>query len=211
MTRLLLVRHGETEWNQSRRYQGQRDIELNAVGLEQAEALERRLSTEHIVAAYASDLQRAMVTAQEIVAKQGLEVVPCRDLRELDFGAFEGLTFDEIEKRYPAELEVWQVRCIDVAPPNGETLHQLAVRVKTCIDYVIAKNPDGSVLVVSHSGPLRALLCSLMGFELDLWWRFRLGTGSLSIVETYPTGNILALLNEVSFQKQKENVHWPSP
>lgn len=211
MTRLLLVRHGETGWNLDRRYQGQRDIALNATGLKQAERLRERLADEDIVAAYSSDLQRAMHTAMTIVSHRCLEVVPCRELRELDFGGFEGLTFEEIEQRFPVEMKTWLDRCIDTPPPGGESLTQLAVRVKSLSNWIVAQHPEGTVLVTAHSGPLRALLCILMDIDLGYWWRFRVGTGSLSIVETYPQGAVLALLNDTSFQSQRENVWWPSP
>ncbi|MBI2907872.1 MAG: alpha-ribazole phosphatase [Chloroflexi bacterium] len=212
MTRLLIVRHGETEWNQSRRYQGQRDIALNANGLDQAEMLARRLDSEDIVAAYSSDLQRAMRTAQAIISGRGLEIVPCPELRELDFGDFEGLSFEEIEQRFPEQIQAWMSRRVDVSPPSGENLMQLAQRVSSVVTRIERERPEGTVLVTAHSGPVRALLCTLLQIDLSYWWRFRIGTGALSIVETYPEGAVLTLLNETSFQNHaKENLFWPSP
>lgn len=212
MTRLLIVRHGETEWNQTRRYQGQRDIPLNTTGLEQAERLAQRLAGENIVAAYSSDLRRAMRTAQAIVAGRGLEIVPCPELRELNFGGFEGLSFEEIQQRYPAEIVSWMRRGVDVSPPGGENLIQLAQRVSAAVERIEREHPQGTVLVTAHSGAVRALLCTLLEIDLGYWWRFRIGTGALSIVETYPEGAILTLMNETSFQEnEKENIFWPSP
>ncbi|MFH1484868.1 MAG: alpha-ribazole phosphatase [Chloroflexota bacterium] len=212
MTRLLVVRHGETEWNRDRRYQGQKNVGLNDTGQRQAERLKDRLADENIVAAYSSDLQRAKRTAETIVSSKGLEVVPFPGLRELDFGQFEGLTFEEIEQRFPSENRSWLSRRIDVSPPGGENLVQLAKRVSSATDRILRQNAEGTVLVASHGGPIRAILCSLLEIGLTFWWRFRIGTGSLTIVETYPEGAVLTLLNETSFHDSgKDNVWWPSP
>ncbi|MCX5998617.1 MAG: histidine phosphatase family protein [Chloroflexi bacterium] len=102
MARLLLVRHGTTAWNEMGRYQGSSDIALSARGLREAEALGKRLTDEKIDAFYASDLRRAVQTAQAIIpAERHGELVICRELREIDFGEFEGLTYNEIRTRHP--------------------------------------------------------------------------------------------------------------
>ena len=147
MTELLLVRHGETDWNAELRWQGHADPPLNARGREQARALAEQLSGERFDAVYTSDLRRARETADEVAARLGIEPVPLADLREVDVGEWSGLTYAEIEARWPG-AERWHV---------GETPEAMAERVVAAARRIAAEHPDGRVLLVSHGGPIRAI------------------------------------------------------
>ena len=150
MARLLLARHGETDWNLGRRVQGHTDIPLNATGIAQAQSLAERLATEPLVAAYSSDLARARDTAATVAAPHGLSVSIDPDLREKNFGSWEGLTDTEISARFPAATRgAWG---------DGETTEEVAERVVAALLRVRQAHPAGLVLVVSHGGPLRAAL-----------------------------------------------------
>ena len=153
MTEILLVRHGETGWNRENRVQGHTDRPLNATGLEQARALADRLATAPLVAVYASDLVRAHDTAAIVARAHGLEVTLDRDLREKNFGSWEGLADGEILERFPDAIRGrWG---------DGETSEAVAERAMAAIDRIRARHPAGPVLVVSHGGPLRAILAHL--------------------------------------------------
>ena len=196
MSRLLLVRHGTTEFNTGRRFVGRSDVELSAAGRQQVVSLRDYLAGERIDAAYSSDLRRALVTAEVICQGRGLEIVTCPELRECDYGECEGLTFSEIGSRYPDVA----ARCIDFTLdlefPEGECFRDLFERVGRFQERLSRHRPDETVLVVAHDGSLKALLCLLLGIDGSHWWQFRMDTASVSTVEASPRGARLARLND---------------
>jgi probable phosphoglycerate mutase len=150
VTTILLVRHGETDWNAERRVQGHSDTPLNETGRSQARALAEELADEGIDAVYSSDLLRAHETARIVARARGLEVTSIRDLRERHFGTWEGLTDDEIFARFPeARNGSWG---------DGESREEMAGRVLQALQRIAETHEGGRVLVVSHGGPLRAVL-----------------------------------------------------
>jgi alpha-ribazole phosphatase len=193
--RLLLVRHGETDYNRQWRYQGRTDLGLNQAGRRQAERLRQRLYREPIDTVYASNFKRAVATANIIARRRGVRVVPCENLAEIDFGKFEGLTYDEIVKRYPD----WEPSDFSFAAYGGESLEQLARRIRAFADELPGDNPaDADILLIAHSGSLRVLLCLLLGIDIESWLRFRLAPASLTVVEDVGRKPVLTLLNDVS-------------
>jgi len=193
--KLLLIRHGQTDWNLAQRFQGQSDIPLNEVGRKQAQALAERLSVEHFDAVYSSDLQRATETARIICRS---EFHSDSRLREVNFGDWEGMTYDEIKAKYPETLTAWEADIFKNAPPHGETLEGLAVRVQSMLDELREKHEDQNVLVVAHGGVLQTLICLALKLPPTMYWQFHLSTASLSEVAFYPAGAILNLLNDTS-------------
>ena len=194
--RLILVRHGETVWNAEHRYQGMTDLPLSARGTLQARALAARLAAEPIDLIYSSDSKRAWQTAEEIATIQGAKVLREPRLREMSFGIWEGLTYPELRERYPKALAEWQREILGTAPPGGESLGELAVRVEAMLDDLRGLDEIETVLLVSHGGPLRVLLCLALGLAPADYWRFRVDPGSVSELCLYPEGAILALLND---------------
>ena len=149
MTELLLVRHGETDWNRDPRVQGHTDTPLNPAGLAQADALASTLSSTPIDAVYSSDLVRARDTAVAVAGIHGLSVEVDVDLREKNFGTWEGLTDVEITERFPSAVRgTWG---------DGETTAQVAERAVRAIRRIQERHAHGTVLVVSHGGTLRAI------------------------------------------------------
>jgi len=201
LTRLLLVRHGDTEFNSSRRFMGHSDIELSPDGRRQIERLRDYLTGDSIEAAYASDLRRTMTTAAILAGGRDLQVIPCPELRELNYGLCEGLTFGEIGRDYPDVAK----QCIDFSPalefPQGETFHAFAARVVRFLQRVKDDGRNGPVLVVSHNGPIKVLICHLLGVGMEHWWQIRADTASLSIMDITPRGAVLTRLNDVSYLK----------
>ncbi|MGH3105213.1 MAG: histidine phosphatase family protein [Gaiellaceae bacterium] len=150
MTTILLARHGETDWNFERRVQGHADRPLNDTGRAQAHALADGLDGETIDAIYSSDLVRAHETARIVAALKGLEVTAVPGLREKHFGTWEGLTEEEVLARFPeARRGRWG---------DGETSEEMSRRVLETLRRIAESHPDGRVLVVTHGGPLRAVL-----------------------------------------------------
>jgi len=198
MSRLLLVRHGITEFNSTQRFAGYSDVELSTAGYRQVERLRDRLANEKIDAIYSSDLRRALVTAEAVSSGHNVEIVTCSELREINYGELEGLTFEEISRRYPEVAELVTNFSHRLRFPGGESFEELVERASKFLDKLKRHTPSQTILVVSHSGPLRVLVCHLLGIDLSHWRQIRLDNASLSIVETYPQRAILSLLNDVS-------------
>ena len=205
MTRLLLVRHGETELQSSLRYWGRTDVALGPIGLHQAEQLRDRLAMERLNAIYSSDLKRAADTAGIIATRHNLNVTICPELREIDFGILEGLEFGEIHTKFPAVEQMWLTRSSALAYPEGESLLEFENRVSKFEDRLKNHRQDETVLVVAHAGTLRTIICRLLELEMKNRWNIKIDLASLSIIETYPELNILSLLNEVSHLMAERN------
>lgn len=172
LTRICLVRHGETEWNVARRLQGQLDIALNNLGLRQAEAAAAWLAAEPdpgVSAIYSSDLKRAQATAEKIAHRLHLPVQPAPELRERRYGALEGLTYDEARERLPEAYARLETRDPDYAfPGGGESLRQLYSRVTTRLEAIAAAHPNATVVVVTHGGVLDVVNRFVRGMALEL-------------------------------------------
>lgn len=153
-TRILLARHGETEWNRLGRWQGQADPPLNDLGRRQAERLAAQLAGEGIDAVYSSDLRRASETARIVADRFGLAVRERPALREIDVGSWSGLTRDELRERFPEGYARWRAGEIG---HDGETHEALTRRVVAAVESIADDHQGATVLVVSHGGAIRAL------------------------------------------------------
>ena len=198
MPRLLLVRHGITEYNSSRRFAGYSDVELSAAGCRQVERLRDHLANEKFDAVYSSDLKRAVATAEVISSGRKVDIVTCPELREINYGDAEGLTFEEISRLYPELAESIANFNLQLEFPGGESFEGFIARTCTLMDRLNEYVPGQTILIVSHSGPLRVLVCHLLGIDQSHWRKFRLDNASLSVLETYPQGAIISLLNDTS-------------
>ncbi len=194
--KLTLVRHGLTEWNLSRRFQGHADVPLNNAGRLQAEALAKRLAGEQLCAIYTSDLQRAQDTAQEIANVRRSAITAEPRLREISFGVWEGLTYAEICQKTPAALANWEANTTESAPPGGETLARVAARVRQALDEIRRQHAGENVLVVAHAGSLQVLLCLALDISPGMYWQFHLAPGSISEISLYPAGAMINVLND---------------
>ena len=201
MSRLILVRHGNTKLNSGKRFWGKTDVELSDKGIQEAEKLRDRLAKEKINAIYASNLSRARLTAEIIASKRKLNVTTRAELNEINFGFLEGLTFEEIGKLHPEMAEVLSNWSVKPKFPGGESLDDLNNRVQKFLIRLQKHKPEETILIVSHAGTLRLLICNLLAIGLEHWRHIRLDLASLSIMETYPEGAVLSLLNDVSHLK----------
>jgi alpha-ribazole phosphatase len=197
MFRLLLIRHGETAWNQAGRYVGRTDLPLNDLGRRQAEALARRLADETIDAVYTSDYRRAAETAEEIARPHNLPVQQEPRLREIDFGLWEGLTMAEIRDRFPAELSAWR-ESPRVAPPEGESIIHLVGRVSPWLEEVMGDHEGQTLAVCAHGGTFQMMLYTLLEIPLRSGWTFYLYNGSISEVHVRVDGAALVRLNDTN-------------
>lgn len=185
MTRLCLVRHGETAWNAQRRLQGHLDVPLNDVGHAQARASAARLAAHAFAALYCSDLARARQTAEPAARVLGASPIATAALRERHYGAFQGLTYDEARARFPAEYDRFAARETDFAfPDGGESLSGFAARVTAVLREIAERHAGAQVLVITHGGVLDIV--------------HRLATGKpLEAARDFPIPN--AALNWIAF------------
>lgn len=164
---ILLIRHGETDWNAERRLQGHIDIPLNAEGRRQATALGHTMRNEALDVVIASDLQRALHTAQAIAAGRGMAVEIDADLRERCYGAFEGLRYADIAERYPQDHAAWQARDFDARFPAGErraeTLREFTARAVGAIMQLAANTQAKRMAIVTHGGVLECIYREVNG------------------------------------------------
>ncbi len=166
-TRIVAIRHGETDWNAGARIQGHTDIALNAVGRWQAQRVAQALADEDFAAVYASDLARAADTAAALAQRRGLPLQRHAALRERAFGVFEGLGFDEIERRWPEQALAWRRREPDFGPEGGETLRDFYTRCVGAVVALAARHPGGQIAVVAHGGVLDCLYRAATRIELQ--------------------------------------------
>ena len=171
MTTILIARHGQSDWNQEKRWQGHADRPLTERGREQAQALADRLAHIELDAVYSSDLQRARDTAAVVAESQGLELRQLPELREVDVGSWSGLTRAEAEERFPEGFTRWR----DGYPgwEDGETYEAMTDRVLRAVDEIAAEHEGGRVLVVSHGGPIRAIHAAALGLDVHAYRRLR--------------------------------------
>ena len=170
MTELILIRHGETDWNLEGRYTGQSDVPLNAKGISQAKTLANRLADEQLKAIYTSDLSRARQTAEQLAQKTASQVTVDRRLREIDQGQWEGLLFEEIRSRFQ---EAWERRLsqpLEVAAPGGETVGAVRARVLESLGEILNTHPRDKVAIVSHGLALAIIKVHLRGFPIEEVW-----------------------------------------
>ena len=183
MARIILVRHGETEWNRSRRIQGSNsNISLNETGRQQAESLALRLKSEPVQAIYSSPLQRTLDTAQAIARHHQLEVQLEPDLREFDLGELEGIKIEDLNKGYREILLINSQGEILPRVPGGESLKEVQQRVWSTVQRLVSQHPDGLIVVVSHYFALLTIICHGLNLPLLEMARLRLDASSMSIL-----------------------------
>ncbi|WP_346355479.1 histidine phosphatase family protein [Azotosporobacter soli] len=201
-TKVILVRHGQTDWNRTKRYQGHSDIPLNETGQMQAKQVGKRLASLPLRAVYSSDLTRAVQTAAAIALPHGLTVMTCAAFRELNFGLWEGLTYEEIMAGWPAWLTAMYARPSIGYAPQGESFPLVQLRALKGLNACIAAHPGETIAIVSHGGPLRTLLCAALGLPIDQVWSLKQDTTAVNILE-YSEGLLqLVLSNDTQHLKE---------
>ena len=193
--RLLLVRHGETDWNAEQRFIGRTNLPLSQKGKRQAHALAQRLTEEHVDVIYTSDYQRASQTASIIAESLQKPVTKDERLRELDFGRWEGLTMDQIQKSHPGEFTRWMAEP-RTSPPDGESLFQLHARVNSLLNELLSNHQNDTVALVAHGGTFQILLLIALDIPLRNGWYFYMYNGALSELRFHDRKAALVYLND---------------
>lgn len=207
MTHLLLVRHGETDWNAENRIQGWSNSQLSERGQMQAARLAARLQNVAIDAIYSSNSTRALDTAAPIAASHALEILPRPDLRELGYGEWEGLTGEEIRRDFPDAWQRWHVeRRLSDKISGGESWEEVEARMTCALSAILAAHPEQTVAVVGHGGSLRLLILRALDLPLSALRRFHLDNASISRLQFSPDapGRLLSV-NDTGHLGEGEN------
>jgi alpha-ribazole phosphatase len=189
---LWLVRHGESTWNEARRFQGAKDAALSARGRAQAAALAAALPGRGIDAVYTSPLRRARETAAACARVLGLPLTEEDGLREVGLGDWEGLPVETVVARYGDHYWRWLLAPGDHPPPGGEPMGALAARMRQAVAAIAARHPAGRVLAVTHGGAIATFLCDCLHLSLNAVWRLRIDNTSLTGLRL-PEAELVAL------------------
>lgn len=187
-TRVLALRHGETDWNVGGRIQGQLDIPLNDMGRWQVRCLAQALGGEDIAAVYSSDLLRALQTAEALSKVCGRPIVLDRGLRERGFGAFEGMSYDEISAAWPTQAERWRRRDPTFGAPGGETLNDFYERSVATASRLAARHPGQTIALVAHGGVMDCLYRAATHVALDAPRSWQLRNAAINRLLHTPQG-----------------------
>jgi len=194
--RLILIRHGETIWNEIRKFQGFSDIELSPKGRSQARSLAESLKGQALEAIYSSPLIRARQTAEQIARFHDCPVIVDEGLKELNQGQLEGITAEEFRQGYPEFLRKWIEEPESTRLPDGESLGELQRRAWTAIEQILRKHPEGTVAVVGHSFVNLTILCRVLEVPLNYFRRFRQDPTGKNVIEFSERGAVLRCLND---------------
>ena len=200
MTRIVLVRHGQTVWNREERFRGRADIELDEFGRKQAQVTARYVAARWpVVAVYASPARRAMQTADAVAQAQGLTVQPLKGLIDIDFGEWQGQLASEMAERYPELFQTWVDMPHKMRFPGGEGLDDVRRRLVAALDQVVARHPEHTVALVAHTVANRVLLCAVLGLGNEHFWRLRQDTCAVNVFDVEDNGTYtIGLLNDTS-------------
>ena len=197
MTRIILVRHGRTEWNRVERFRGRADVPLNETGLMQAEATGQRVASGwQPVAMYSSPLVRAVRTGEAIARHFDLPVQIHSGLADIDYGEWQGLTPDEVKVRWPEIYHAWYDQPHLACIPSGETLQDLRTRGMAVVNELAARHGDQTIVLVGHTVINRIILLGVLGLGNDRFWHLHQDTCAINVFEVKNEDYVLVSLND---------------
>ena len=180
MAKLYLIRHGETDYNNALRFQGQTDVLLNRKGIEQAERVAEFFRDIPLRAIYTSNLKRASATAEIIGRVKGIEPQETDALREMSFGIWENMNSKDIQKKYAKEWKDFFASPANIKIPQGESMSDVQKRAYPEVQRILDEYPEGDVAFVAHGGIIRVLICTMLGLDLNRSWHLHVGNASVT-------------------------------
>ena len=202
MKKIYLIRHGQTAANNGKMFQGSMDNSLNVLGLAQAEKLGEYFRQLKVDAIYSSPMLRARMTAAAIATKKNMAYRTVDGLQEANFGQWEGMTFDEIYKRWPEQMDKFFTQPASWEPPGGESFPVVQKRALTAFQQILDRTEEGqTVAIVSHGGIIRVQLCHILGMPLDNMWRLSAHNVSVTSLSEWDGNYIVDTINDYHFLK----------
>ena len=205
MTEIIIIRHGETEWNKTGRFQGHSDVPLSAEGRAQAAALGKNLVVDHVDAIYASDLTRAMETAAPLAQRFGLEVISDPLLRELNFGSWEGRNFNDVNAENPDAMKTFYNDPERVNIPDSEPFPEFQQRVAGRVREIVAQERGKRIVIVSHGASIRILFADILSMPIrSIWHVSQLNTAVNKIRFEDDGFAVVTLMNDTSHLRPED-------
>ena len=205
MTEIIIIRHGETEWNKTGRFQGHSDVPLSAEGRAQAAALGKNLVVDHVDAIYASDLTRAMETAAPLAQRFGLEVISAPLLRELNFGSWEGRNFNDVNAENPDAMKTFYNDPERVNIPDSEPFPEFQRRVAGRVREIVAQERGKRIVIVSHGASIRILFADILSMPIrSIWHVSQLNTAVNKIRFEDDGFAVVTLMNDTSHLRAED-------
>lgn len=201
MTRIFLVRHGQTAWNVGEIFRGRADIPLDETGLKEADLAGDALKDETIHAIYSSPLKRSVQTAEGIARYQNLPVQPLEAIIDISYGEWEGKENKEVKEKYPDLYNLWLTEPHKVRFPGGETLDEVRNRTMSAIEELIRKHANESIVLVAHRVPNKVISCAVLGLDNSHFWRIKQDTASTNLFIYDNNQWIIAYLNNTFYLK----------
>ena len=205
MTEIIIIRHGETEWNKTGRFQGHSDVPLSAEGRAQAAALGKNLVVDHVDAIYASDLTRAMETAAPLAQRFGLEVISDPLLRELNFGSWEGRNFNDVNAENPDAMKTFYNDPERVNIPDSEPFPEFQRRVAGRVREIVAQERGKRIVIVSHGASIRILFADILSMPIRSIWHVSQLNTAVNKVRFEDNGfAVVTLMNDTSHLRAED-------
>ncbi len=199
MVKLILVRHALTVDNQKSRLSGHIDSSISEEGKEQIDKITNYLKDFDIDKIYTTTSSRTKDTVKKLSELKSIEIIEKESLKEISFGDFEGLTFDEIKDKYPKEFQDMIEKGYEYKYPNGESLIDSYNRVCIELDNIISNNDDRTILICSHGGTIRNIITYLISNSYKYHWNFKIDNGSVTILEIQNGFTVITAMNNTSF------------
>jgi broad specificity phosphatase PhoE len=193
MTRMYIVRHGETQWNREEVFRGSKDIPLNETGKKQAQRVGNYFSKRHIDRIISSPLSRAIQTAEAVSSATGIKFESAKEFADMNFGIWEGLSLREVEERFPTDFRLWKASPDKLRVESGETLAMVRDRISAGLANISCDRED-AVVIVTHRVICKILILNALGLGNDHFWDMKYDPGSISLLE-YNNGRYTLVFN----------------
>ena len=196
--KVILVRHGQTDWNAEDIFRGRIDVKLNRIGIYEAKIIGKKLSNIPVDGIFSSPLSRALETSKLIASFHKIPVQLLDELVDINFGVWEGLSRSEVKSRYPDIFSIWERTPEMVKIPNAETLNDVKERAIQGLNIILSGYYDGTVIVISHGLVNKVLLCAVLGLNNSHFWKVKQDNGALNVFEYSDRGSKVFLMNDTS-------------
>ena len=201
MTKVYVVRHGQTAWNLGEVFRGRADIPLDETGKQEVHLAGEALKDETLHAIYSSPLLRSMETAENIAKFHNLSVTPLPAIIDISYGQWEGVSLAEVQQKFPDLYALWLQEPHKVRFPQGETLAEVRIRTLKALDNLVARHGDENIVLVAHRVPNKVICCALLGLDNSHFWRIQQDTASTNLFR-YQNGQwLVSFLNDTSYLK----------
>jgi len=201
MTKVYVVRHGQTAWNLEEVFRGRMDIPLDETGKKEVHLAGEALKDQTLHAVYSSPLSRSMETAENIAKFHDLPVTPLEAIIDISYGDWEGVSLQKVREKFPELYELWLQEPHKVRFPNGETLNEVRLRTLGAIENLVAKHHKETIALVAHRVPNKVICCALLGLDNSHFWRIQQDTASTNLFVYKNEQWIVSFLNDTSYLK----------